>query len=329
MNDAQEIQQLCKIRQQNNDFAWLMSDFLNDHATAISADLMHEMDPDGFLPTQTLYIAILSGLLNLIPEENQNDKILIDNYLRESIHLLDTSLYAANPYYKNIHISETTYKNWKLTKTTYKPFEAFVFQDIILKNDYREIPQIGFFSKSFSFPAVHENNREWMAIKPNEIETIQPAIDAVSGNVITFGLGMGYFAYMASIKQSVSSVTIIERDNAVIQLFERFILPQFEQKNKIHIIQSDAFEFINSKMSQLSFDFAFVDLWHDVSDGLPLYQKMKKLEHTIPQTKFLYWVEDSLLSAVRWNSFDTIIANSTSYDEACRLLSNSELKKLL
>ena len=38
----------------------------------------------------------------------------------------------------------------------------------------------------------------------------------------------------------------------------------------------DAFEYIGQQMPQQKFDYAFVDLWHDVSDGLELYLKIKR-----------------------------------------------------
>ena len=50
-------------------------------------------------------------------------------------------------------------------------------------------------------------------------------------------------------------------------------------------------------------DHAFVDLWHDVSDGYPLYKQMKALEKNSPNTLFSYWIEDSLLSHLRWELF--------------------------
>ena len=85
-----------------------------------------------------------------------------------------------------------------------------------------------------------------MLITPNEINTMQPVIDNVSGNVVTFGLGLGYFAYMCSIKNNVNGITIVEKDKNVIELFEKYILPQFEYKDKIKIVNSDAFDFASN-----------------------------------------------------------------------------------
>ena len=67
-----------------------------------------------------------------------------------------------------------------------------------------------------------------MTITPNEIETMKEAVDKASGNVLTFGLGLGYYAYMVSEKENVESVTIVDSNEDVIDLFKKYVLPQFK-----------------------------------------------------------------------------------------------------
>ena len=208
-----------------------------------------------------------------------------------------------NILHRQIRIPEAHFGNWKLTIEKYKPYEAFVCDDIRTDEELKEIPQIGFFDTEFSFPAVMEDGQEWMAIKPNEIETMRQPIARAAGQVVAFGLGMGYYAFMVSEKPEVKTLTIVERDENVIALFREHILPQFPKKEKIDIVRQDAFEFATNCMSDGYYDHAFVDLWHDVSDGYPLYKQMKALEKNSPNTLFSYWIEDSLLSHLRWELF--------------------------
>ena len=42
-----------------------------------------------------------------------------------------------------------------------------------------------------------------MSLKPNEIETMEQPIENANGNILVYGLGLGYFAFMASQKNSV------------------------------------------------------------------------------------------------------------------------------
>jgi len=275
-----------------------------------------------------VFLALLTTFCELDAENNDHHNRLVNNYLRKSVKQLDPTLYTANLYYRNIKIPEVKFGNWELKYEKYCPYEAFVYDDLIVETDFKEIPQIGFFNQEFRFPAVMEHNHEWMAIKPNEIETMQHAIDTIEGEVVTFGLGLGYFTYMASMKEQVQKVTVIERDNEVIQLFEQHILPQFQHQEKVEIISIDAFEYIEKQMPHKNFDYAFIDLWHDVSDGLELYLKMKKMEYLSAQTQFMYWIEDSLLSGFRWQIFDWVVTNSRSYDEIATCLKKPFLQKL-
>ena len=50
-------------------------------------------------------------------------------------------------------------------------------------------------------------------------------VERAKGKVLTFGLGLGYFAYMCSLKEEVESVTVVEKDKSVIKLFNEIILP--------------------------------------------------------------------------------------------------------
>ena len=211
------------------------------------------------------------------------------------VHKLGVDEYSSNPYYKNIKIPTIKMGKSELKYEKYKPFEGFVCDDIIRTKEGRKIPQIGFFEIEFMFPTVLENDRIWMTITPNEIETMKEPIDQAFGNVLTFGLGLGYYAYMVSEKDSVESITIVEINEDVIHLFKTYVYPQFKNAGKIKIIKADAFEYAKQHMTPGKYDFVFTDLWHDVSDGIDMYLKMKQYEKQSPNTRFSYWIEKSIL----------------------------------
>ncbi|NLW47662.1 MAG: hypothetical protein GXY86_10040, partial [Firmicutes bacterium] len=64
---------------------------------------------------------------------------------------------------------------------------------------------------------------------------------------------------------------------------------------KVRIIKGDAFEYAQKQMPNLKYEFVFTDLWHDVSDGIEIYLKMKEYEKLSPDTTFMYWIEKSIL----------------------------------
>ena len=137
-----------------------------------------------------------------------------------------------------------------------------------------------------------------MTVTPSELNTMTADIQAVGGKVAVFGLGLGYYAFMAARKPEVGRVTVIERDSGVIALFREHILPAFENAEKVSVVQEDAYEYA-AHMSGEGYDYAYVDIWHDVLDGVEMYLKMKRLENLSPGTRFLYWIETSMLCWLR------------------------------
>ena len=170
---------------------------------------------------------------------------------------------------------------------------------MMIFDDFREVPPLGFFCEDFEFPAVLEDGNEWMTLTPVDLDTSELAIERAHGKVVTFGLGLGYYAYMVSEKDNVESITVVEKSADVIELFRTYILPQFPHPEKVKIVNEDAFLYAKHTMPGENFDVAFVDTWRDASDGAPMYEKMKALEHLSPRTEFLYWIENFLISRLR------------------------------
>lgn len=272
----------------------LLSRYLNDAPDSITKEEIENIMQFG-VSAEYAFAAILAAQSGMDIADDETDKTLFNHYFTKMIHRLDTNVYTQNPYYRHIKIPTIKAGSSELKYESYKPYEGFVCNDIVRTKAGRQIPQIGFFDKEFSFPAVLENGRIWMTITPNEIETMKEAVDEASGHVLTYGLGLGYYAYMVSLKQNVDSVTVVDMNEDVISLFRTYILPQFKHADKIKIIKADAFDYAEKEMPKGNYDFVFTDLWHDVSDGLGMYLKMKKYEKNCPDTIFRYWIEQSIL----------------------------------
>ena len=324
------LENIQGILEENGDFCAIIANYLNKHERLITEEIMEELTEGDERYDAIAFSAFLSSaFLN----EGEYQDHMEREYFNRAITKLDPWVYRDDPYYRNIKIPHIKLGDWTLGEQSYAPYEGFIWKDITV-DGYREIPNVGFFDTKFSFPAVFEKGVEWMAIKPNEIETMREPIAKAEGNALVFGLGMGYFAYMISQKTEVKSVTIVERDEHMSRLFCEYILPQFENKDKIRIIHADAFEFMKQQHSE-KYDFAFVDLWHDVSDGVELYIKMKKLEHLMPGTHFEYWIEKSILLSVRRRVFDAICEsealgkNTLSAGEIEKRLSLDYLKEFV
>ena len=119
-------------------------------------------------------------------------------------------------------------------------------------------------------------------------------------------VGAGRIGYnLAKSLAEDHDITIIEKDKNAINLFNQYILPQFEHKEKITVICEDAFKYAKD-LNSTNINYAFVDLWHNVDDGLPLYLQMKSIEQNINNITFSYWIEDSLIAYLRRSLFTLI-----------------------
>lgn len=97
----------------------------------------------------------------------------------------------------------------------------------------------------------------WMSDTPMEYETNQRAIDEALGDVLECGLGIGLFTYYASKKKIVRSITIVEKEQDVIDL----VYPKIKNE-KTKIITQDAVEYLLK--TKQKYDLIHVDLWADI-----------------------------------------------------------------
>ncbi|MCR5506153.1 MAG: hypothetical protein K6F07_04075, partial [Bacilli bacterium] len=136
-----------------------------------------------------------------------------------------------------------------------------------------------------------------MSVDPSEINTMAPYINNSEGHLLVFGLGMGYFPYLASKNKKVKDITIVELDENIIDIFHTYLLPKLDFSCPIHIIHDDAFNYIkHHDMSK--FDTLFMDIWHNPEDGLPLFIKFENLLIDYKGKKY-YWLHKSLLAMLR------------------------------
>lgn len=296
-SDRQKFDRLLSAYETNYRLTHLYAAYLENVPEMITPEMIEALTADGALDKKDAIVAILSEAFGL-DYKSEEDRRLIRDYLPRSVTLLDAEKYRSDPYYQNVKIENVTEGEWELRWESYKPYRAVICEDMVF-DGYTEFAPLGFFTKEFSFPAVLEGSNEWMTLTPVDMDTSREAIFAARGRVITFGLGLGYYAYMAARKSSVESVTVIEKSEKVIKLFNKYILPYFECGDKIRVICADAFEYAERVMPSENYDVAFVDTWRDASDGLPMYERMKPLEALSPKTEFHYWIERFILSRRR------------------------------
>ena len=257
---------------------------------AINPDEVKQYIKEGLDENEAIYNCLFD-FIGVSKDDEESQKVLSEYFL-SNLKKLNPSDYINNSYVKAIKKTGRKGK-YALKFIDYAPYQLFAYDDIKI-NGYKEYSQIGYFDHKFSYLALTEGSNIWMSLNPNEIETMKPYINKAKGNVLVLGLGMGYVPFMLSLKNCVKSITIIEKDQEIINLFNELIYPSFANKEKIKIIKGDAIEFARKSQKEGTYDYIFADLWHDPEDGLPLFVALKQINKNID-----CWLETSMYALLR------------------------------
>ena len=213
--------------------------------------------------------------------------------------VLDVEDFKANPYYQKLSFLSFSNDDWALTNKRLESYSLFPYQEEYhYASNYLLKMSLAFFDQDYFYPSISLFGNEWMSLNPYEIRTMETPIITARGKVLTLGLGLGFFAYMVHVKDEVKEVHIVEMDKGLIEIFNKYLLPLFDHPEKIHIHKADAFRFIES-VNDKDYDFIFSDLWHDASDGLPMYLKLKLKFNSFKYTQCSYWIESALITYLR------------------------------
>ena len=157
---------------------------------------------------------------------------------------------------------------------------------------------LGYFDEDVYMPSLKEGkDKVWMSPAISEIDSMNDGYEAGHGNCLTLGLGIGVLPYLWLLKDEVKSVTIVEVNKDVIELFDKYIRPQFPTDKRLKIIHGDAFEYYNEEFLN-QFDYVYIDFWESTDDGLDFYIKLMEKKVNLPNIG--YWIEDSILHDVKY-----------------------------
>lgn len=259
-------------------------------------------------------LELVNDMLSMEGVENENDamELLVftglfgmelderfSTHFSECIKKLEIDDFNENPYVKNINFDEKFNigkKNVTLKMGNFESYEIFEGGFTTRNKSFFTKPNIQFFNQKVHYPALLQDDKVWMTITPAEISTMRYPIQKMKGNLVVFGLGLGYFTYMCALKDDVKSITIVELDQNIIDIFNDHIFTQFDDsiKDKINVIQGDAKDYFTNKEFMKDFDSCFVDIWRGACDGIELYGFFKENEKNI-RLKPHYWIEDEFV----------------------------------
>lgn len=211
---------------------------------------------------------------------------------------LSTNSFMDNAYYQNIHLNNIKSNKFAYEKTTFE--KGYLFNaDAIIDDPDRELKdymKLRALDEDLPVYILYQDKKEWMMNVPSESITNDPYALKAHGKVLTFGLGIGYFVYMAMLNPNVKEITVIEKSKDVIELFKQ-VEKEFPKDKELNIIQGNAFDYFNEKYLK-NFDYTYVDIWQSSKDGRKIITKL--LENYLPKYDTCdFWIEDSCLNIIR------------------------------
>ena len=185
----------------------------------------------------------------------ENSDAMVKDDLEKQVKLLKSEEYYSNPFIKNLKFDKASNDAIRIEICQLKPMTMIARDTLIHTKNKITIPRIGFFEEAINYPvSVNTKDQALSAITPREISAYQKVIDKAHGKVLNLGLGIGYFAYMASLKDDVEKITIVEPNQDLIELFKEHILPQFEHREKIELVNANYKEYLE-ELKDKTYDF--------------------------------------------------------------------------
>lgn len=243
-------------------------------------------------------ITIIETIVKKVLEfEYKNVPKVVISKLTKNAKMLPNELFLENPYINNIKFDNNKSNHLVMETDTCYKYQIFEY-DAPEYTNYVYYPSWGFLRCEVTNYLLKNTKTDefYKIFPPSEILQTQRHIDNSKGKVLTLGLKLGYFVYLAGLKDDVSKITIVEEDNDIIEFFNQHILTQFDSKtkNKIKIINKNPIEYMNS-IDDGEYDYCFVNLW-DSQDELVDYCKLKKIHNKFTNMQMDYYKEIQLIS---------------------------------
>lgn len=130
-------------------------------------------------------------------------------------------------------------------------------------------------------PGKHDATT-WMSLTPSEMMTQRNGIRKATGEVVVYGLGLGWLLAQVCDKKSVKKVTVVEREREIIDWLKPKILEQYPQTSKVvDWVCQDAYEYIGQPKADDKRVHLF-DIWPGYKEA-PWDDKFQKLKDVLPR----------------------------------------------
>ncbi len=245
------------------------------------------------------------------------------------LRIISGKEYRANPYYQNIKLEYIREGNAVMTMDLFSRESLHAYGETLWDDTLTRKFQYGVFDEDAIYYWLGDERSIWRSISPAVINSMERDIERMRGRVLVLGGELGYFPYRCSLKEDVTSVTVVERNRNIVKMLRGGIIPQFGNK-KVKLIEEDAFDFLNAGING-KFDTVFVEIWGSAETGKEKYRKLLKYENRNPEIQFYYWLEGDILSMLVEELFLRMIEGEKEeeWEQIWRVMRESGVKEML
>lgn len=141
-----------------------------------------------------------------------------------------------------------------------------------------------------TLPALVRGGDVWMSLSPVEMESQEIGIALSHGHVVVMGMGMGWAAVVAALRDEVTRVTVVERDDDVLAIHRELnLFAQLPEaaRAKLRIVQGDALEW----RADAPVDLLMPDIWLPlVSDGR--VEEVRRMQANVKARSIYFWGQE-------------------------------------
>ena len=209
--------------------------------------------------------------------------------LFKHLKILDPHAIKEDPFLKYIQVREdVSSKNY-----SYGGVAVHANQCVLYKHDNKEWKDdFGILEDELVLPALYHGEDVESSLTLLGMENYHQELEKMKGHVRIFGLHNGYFVYLVHLKNDVDHVTVIEERQEVIDLFYKYILPQFDHPEKITVIYGKVADHLEGHE-----DLYFFDHLDTLDQRLPAYLSLKEKSYELKKT-MVFHEEDQILEGL-------------------------------
>ncbi len=236
--------------------------------------------------------ALIATMLFSVVEEDDDFAGVILDHVIDNSKVFHKGELAEDPYLKNIKVAGAKAGDYSLDMKYYAKYELFTYGEEFEVIDGVYAPKVAVCDHKHRYPAVTKEDNTVFGLTPRYMASVEDAVEKASGKVLVLGSGMGYFTYLASLKEDVESVTVVEKDEDLAELLKSYILPQFEKREKVTVLTTDPFEYMES-LPDGDYDYCFSDVSATKYDFIP-YMNLRNITSKFSSMQVDYRNEASI-----------------------------------